>query len=410
LKDRRYLTFPQLFALLMLGGGLYFFLGIGGLHLWAQGQENARGRAFLTSVTAPVKELADRAGVSPPLSAAKERFHTLKDKPFDLSAIRATTPQDRTPPGTSERVAETAPVHRAPGAAEKAVPSPGKEKGITASEAPDGPVELDPVPASGDAPGGILMERTAVTVENSVIEHEDPRAAPPEEEDIPPPGSPVSREDGDTGSLPYKILLMGDSLANSTATALVPLAEQVPGIILMNHGKVSSNLSNPVFTDWFAEVDTILEAHQFHTILLMLGANAAQSISVENREVLWDTPEWNLIYRERAAKLIEKLKAHTERVFWVGIPPMLNRGYRERMERQNQIIREICTAQGIFFLPIDTVMGDQNGKYTDYKTLEGRQIKLRLSDNIHYSPAGADLLSRHLLNELYPDLPLPPGR
>lgn len=371
MKDRRYLTFPQLFALLMLGGGLYFFMGIGGLHLWAQGQENARGRAFLTSVTAPVKELADRAGVSPPLSAAKERFHTLKDKPFDLSAIRGTDP-------------------------------PGR--------APDGPIELDPVPASGDAPGGILMERTAVTVENSVIEHEDPRAAPPEEEEIPPPGGPVSREDGDTGSLPYKILLMGDSLANSTATALVPLAEQVPGIILMNHGKVSSNLSNPVFTDWFAEVDTILEAHQFHTILLMLGANAAQSISFENREVLWDTPEWNLIYRERAAKLIEKLKAHTERVFWVGIPPMLNRGYRERMERQNQIIREICTAQGIFFLPIDTVMGDQNGKYTDYKTLEGRQIKLRLSDNIHYSPAGADLLSRHLLNELYPDLPLPPGR
>jgi hypothetical protein len=52
-------------------------------------------------------------------------------------------------------------------------------------------------------------------------------------------------------------------------------------------------------------------------------------------------------------------------------------------------------------------MGDQNGKYIDYKTVEGRQIKLRLSDNIHYSAAGAEILSRHLLNEIYPELSLP---
>ena len=410
MKDRRYLTFPQLFALLMLGGGLYFFLGSHGLHLWAQGQEKAGGRAFFTAATGPVKELAERAGISAPLAAARERFHTLKDEPFDFSAILRAAPPDRTPSETPGRGAETAFGPLASGEAVNTDRFPENEKSEPASEDADRLHEPAPVPASGVSPQDRLVEETMDGGEQTVYNAEETRVPPAEEGEIPLPRNPVSRGSGEAQTFPQKILLMGDSLANSTATALVPLADEMPEIILVNHGKVSSNLANPVFTDWFAEVDTILETHQFHTVLLMLGANAAQSISFENREVPWDTPEWNRIYRERAARLIAKLKTQTERVFWVGIPPMLNRGYRERMERQNQIIREICADQGVHFLPIDTIMGDQDGKYTDYKTLKGRQIKLRLTDNIHYSPAGADILSRHLLKEIYPDLPLPQSR
>ena len=357
LKDRRYLTFPQLFALLMLGGSLYLFLGSGGLDLWARGRENPEARAIFTAALGPLKDLAGRAGIVAPLAAAKERFHSLKETPFERADIRRPAPLGLIP-------------------AEPAEPAVPEEPAL-------------PIPA--------VLEQPPIL--------EEP--VPPEEKEIEPSQNLVSREDEGTLPKPYRILLMGDSLANSTATALVPLAEQIPEVILTNHGKVSSNLSNPVFTDWFSEVDTILEEQQFDTVMLMLGANAAQPISLDTGEVLWDTPEWNSIYRERATRLIARLKAHTGRVFWVGIPPMLKQGYRERMERQNQIISEICTEQGISYLPIDRVMGDQNGKYIDYKTVEGRQVKLRLSDNIHYSAAGAEILSRHLLKEIYPELSLP---
>lgn len=397
MKDRRYLTFPQLFALLILGGSLYLFLGSSGLHLWAQGRENPGARTIFTAAIGPLKDLAERSGIIAPLAAARERFHILKEIPFDLAAIQKASSPVSIPATPSKSAGKEQAILSSPEIREKPA-SPPESAGI---ELP-GDDQARP-PASDSFSASPVGSALPVPEQPPALEEK----APPEENEPGPPQNRVTPEDEGTVSTPYRILLMGDSLANSTATALVPLAEQIPEVILTNHGKVSSNLSNPVFTDWFSEVDAILEEQQFDTVMLMLGANAAQPISLDSREVLWDTPEWNRIYRERAAKLIAKLKAHTERVFWVGIPPMLKQGYRERMERQNQIIYEICTEQGINYLPIDRVMGDQNGKYIDYKTVEGRQIKLRLSDNIHYSAAGAEILSRHLLNEIYPELSLP---
>lgn len=206
------------------------------------------------------------------------------------------------------------------------------------------------------------------------------------------------------GPLPAGVLLIGDSLANSTATALVPLVEEVPDLWVRKHGKVSSNLANPVFVDWFTELDILLAENSYHTVILMLGANAAQRITLGEEEYPWDSPEWNRIYRERARKLIQKLSPRVERIVWVGIPPMLKRGYRERMIRQNEIIKEICETNGIVFLSLEEVMGNEEGLYTDYKTIDGRQVKLRLSDTIHYTRQGATHLSRYLLTELYPEL------
>jgi hypothetical protein len=344
-----------------------------------------------------LKDLAERSGIITPLAAARERFHILKETPFNLAAIRKASFPGSIPAAPSKSAGKEQAILSSPEIREKPA-SPPESAG---NELPDD----DPArpPASDSFSASPVSSALPVPEQPPALEEQ----APPEENEPGLPQNRVAPKNEGTVSTPYRILLMGDSLANSTATALVPLAEQIPEVILTNHGKVSSNLSNPVFTDWFSEVDAILEEQQFDTVMLMLGANAAQPISLDSREVLWDTPEWNRIYRERAAKLIAKLKAHTERVFWVGIPPMLKQGYRERMERQNQIIYEICTEQGINYLPIDRVMGDQNGKYIDYKTVEGRQIKLRLSDNIHYSAAGAEILSRHLLNEIYPELSLP---
>ncbi len=362
MKEERLSSWQQILGVLILGGTLYSLIGIEDLYRWSRELESPKARIVFTGLLSPIHSLAQSISIEGWAVENKSRFHRLKEQPLD-----------RLFPGFTEKSKELF---------EDIVLWSRTFSSETETEAAPLIVSTSPDPIP-------------VIDEIELTPNDYPEPVEEEIQKSLPQAIPAGES----------ILLVGDSLANSCGTAFVPLVEHIEELNLLKYGRVSANLSNSIFKDWFNELDEILNS-EFDIIIVMMGANAAQAIIEEENRWEYGTSRWEEIYRQRAFELIQKMKLRTSEIYWVGIPPMRKRNYKENMLIHNKRISEICDETGIRYLPINNIIGDEAGEYTDYKIIGGREVRIRSTDSIHYTKAGSDLLSRYILSSLFPDINL----
>lgn len=196
---------------------------------------------------------------------------------------------------------------------------------------------------------------------------------------------------------PLRVFFMGDSLANSTRLALVPQTNRLDCLNLYARGRVSTNLSNLYYGNWIEESAQILKNRSFDLVIIMMGANASDAAREKGKLYKWKSPGWYKIYSERFKTLINQFKSEkVKKIFWVAIPPMRQEAYGARMREQNQIIQKLCQQEGVRFIEIKQIMGDENGFYTASKMIDGKEVRLRTKDSIHYTREGASLISQEI--------------
>jgi hypothetical protein len=111
--------------------------------------------------------------------------------------------------------------------------------------------------------------------------------------------------------------------------------------------------------------------------------------------------EWQKIYSRRIDDTIAALKSKSAPVVWVGLPSI--RGTRSTADAAylNDLYRIRAERAGITYIDVWDGFVDEAGKYSNYgPDYEGQMRRLRLSDGVFFTRAGAIKLARYVEHEL----------
>jgi hypothetical protein len=131
------------------------------------------------------------------------------------------------------------------------------------------------------------------------------------------------------------------------------------------------------------------------------GTPSAQQAKKTAGPAEFRSEEWEKIYSRRIDDTIAALKSKGVPVIWVGLPPL--RGARSSGDTAylNELYRARAERAGIKYVDVWDGFVDEDGKYSNYgPDFEGQVRRLRLSDGVFFTKAGAIKLARYVEQEL----------
>src|SRR6478672_337059 len=131
------------------------------------------------------------------------------------------------------------------------------------------------------------------------------------------------------------------------------------------------------------------------------GISSAQRAKKTGGPAEFRSEEWEKIYSRRIDDTIAALKSKGVPVIWVGLPPL--RGARSSSDAAylNELYRARAERAGIKYVDVWDGFVDEAGKYSNYgPDYEGQVRRLRLSDGVFFTKAGAIKLARYVEQEL----------
>jgi uncharacterized protein len=131
------------------------------------------------------------------------------------------------------------------------------------------------------------------------------------------------------------------------------------------------------------------------------GTPSAQRAKKSAGPAEFRSEEWEKIYSRRIDDTIAALKSKGVPVIWVGLPSL--RGARSASDAAylNELYRARAERAGIKYVDVWDGFVDEAGKYSNYgPDYEGQVRRLRSSDGVFFTKAGAIKLARYVEQEL----------
>jgi uncharacterized protein len=131
------------------------------------------------------------------------------------------------------------------------------------------------------------------------------------------------------------------------------------------------------------------------------GTPSAQRAKKTGGPVVFRSDEWEKVYSRRIDDTIAALKSKGVPVIWVGLPSI--RGARSSSDAAylNELYRARAERAGVTYIDVWDGFVDEAGKYSNYgPDYEGQMRRLRLSDGVFFTKAGAIKLARYVEREL----------
>ncbi len=207
---------------------------------------------------------------------------------------------------------------------------------------------------------------------------------------------------------PLQALLVGDSLIGDGFG--VPLEEAMrhdPALRVFRQCTVSSGLSRPDCYSWPKQAAALIETHRPAVIVGIIGINDVQGVYRDGKVLQFGDPAWFEAYEALATEFLDLLADHSEMLYWVALPPMRDNRLREPAVQLNEVFERVCARRSdIRFIPTRGLLGDGNGLYTAYLTIDGKRVLARSGDGIHISRAAGKLMADEVLARIEQDFDL----
>lgn len=191
----------------------------------------------------------------------------------------------------------------------------------------------------------------------------------------------------------FFVAALGDAMALMLADGLKEsLAHDRPHVGVLRKGRDSSGLVRDDFFDWVKAARDIAQGpEKVDYVLIMLGANDRQQMRDSDGATLEPfTPRWKEVYAQRVEAMVAPFKAKNVPVVWVGLPIMKSERYGADMASLNEIARAAAQKAGANFVETWERFADESGHFSAIgPDVVGRPTRLRASDGIHFTQAGA---------------------
>ena len=131
------------------------------------------------------------------------------------------------------------------------------------------------------------------------------------------------------------------------------------------------------------------------------GTPSAQRAKKTGGPTEFRSEEWEKVYARRIDDTIAALKSKGVPLIWVGLPPIRGARSSSDVAYLNELYRARAERAGIKYVDVWDGFVDEAGKYSNYgPDYEGQVRRLRLSDGVFFTKAGAIKLARYVEQEL----------
>jgi hypothetical protein len=243
------------------------------------------------------------------------------------------------------------------------------------------------------------------------------------------------------------IVVMGDSMADWLAYGLEDAFSDAPEIAVVRQNKRNSGLLRYEYKsdlDWWHVARDILSRQKADYVVMMLGVSDKQNIrekdvkesdkddadkkptddkTADNKANQDDDPDnaiiapqqgkkangviefrsdqWAEVYARRIDATVAALKSKGVPVFWVGLPAIRGPKATADAVYLNDLYRARAERAGAVYVDVWDGFVDEAGKFTTQgPDFEGQVRRLRASDGVYFTKAGARKLAHYVEREI----------
>ncbi|PCL20146.1 hypothetical protein CPT77_09255 [Snodgrassella alvi] len=200
-----------------------------------------------------------------------------------------------------------------------------------------------------------------------------------------------------------EVFFAGDSLMQGVAPHVQKWLSEVYGIKSINLSKQSTGLTYPGFFNWPQTIANTLDNNPHIKILVMfLGPNDPWDIPDPHngsRFVSFASPQWESIYRSHIKTIMDSARQHQVTVLWLTPPDMRKQKLNEQMIYLRQITADEVSENHGYVVDTRAMLGSNGDQFYDTVTqADGKKIKTRSSDGIHFTLSGQKIIARNIFN------------
>lgn len=200
-----------------------------------------------------------------------------------------------------------------------------------------------------------------------------------------------------------EVFFAGDSLMQGVAPHVQKWLSDVYGIKTINLSRQSTGLTYPGFFNWPQTIANTLDNNPHIKILVMfLGPNDPWDIPDPHngsRFVSFASPQWESIYRSHIKTIMDSARQHQVTVLWLTPPSMRKQKLNEQMIYLRQITADEVNKNQGYVMDTRAMLGSNGDEFYDTVTqTDGKKIKTRSSDGIHFTVTGQKIIAQNIFN------------
>jgi uncharacterized protein len=252
-----------------------------------------------------------------------------------------------------------------------------------------GPPPREALPPAPDRPRGILRQRRQYVEPPPQPQQQQRarRAAPPAAAAAPARRQQQARQQEPAVEKlenALVVLVVGDFLAGGLAEGLEEAYAKSPGVRIVDRSNGSSGFVRDDYYDWNSSIGEILEQEKPALVVVMIGSNDRQPLTIDGRAERPQTEPWLTEYVQRVTRFAETVKDAGLPLVWTGVPPFKSPSMSSDMLAFNDIYKRTAESVGGTFVDIWEGFVDENGAFTATgPDMNGQPVRLRGNDGIN---------------------------
>ncbi|TDX63430.1 hypothetical protein EDE12_10768 [Methylosinus sp. sav-2] len=201
---------------------------------------------------------------------------------------------------------------------------------------------------------------------------------------------------------PFQVAVIGDSLGQMLADGLDEAYSDRADIRILHRAKDSTGLVREDYFDWpKAARELLAGGDKIDMAVIMIGSNDRQAIHEGAETIETLSPRW----RERYAQRVETVRAAFREkkipLVWVSLPVTKSEHFAADMAKLNDIYRQAAAQDSAAFIDIWEAFADERNQYQAFgPDINGRIVKLRSADGVHFTDVGARKLAHFVEGEI----------
>lgn len=197
------------------------------------------------------------------------------------------------------------------------------------------------------------------------------------------------------------VLEIGDSLGNDLGWGLMRHLAATSGLHFVQMDKPSTGLSNSWFYNWPEHLATYLQLYHPQLVLVLLGGNDEQGMTIDGTAVQFGESVWKKTYVAQVQKIVTEATSARAYVLWVGLPIMQPPSFNQGASILNALYQQGVTSKtNATFVPTWSLFSNPTGQFESPAAVNGVETTLREPDGIHFSFSGEDVVATYIIREM----------
>jgi hypothetical protein len=198
-----------------------------------------------------------------------------------------------------------------------------------------------------------------------------------------------------------KVLVIGDFMATALSDGLTMATTNDADIVIEKGTDGSSGLVRTDHLDWPQALKLQIDKIHPALIVIMLGSNDRQQMTVKGEKQKFRSEAWNNEYERRIDTLIKVATDNKVPFIWTGLPSFQSPSLSADAATLNSLYRAKAEKAGGVFIDVWDGFADEEGKFiASGSDVNGQPVRLRGSDGLSLTKAGKRKMAFYLEKDL----------